>query len=881
MKTSIIRLFLAVTATAALVTACSTEKDRFVNRSFHSVATKYNVMYNGNLALEAGKQELNLLPNNFWDVLPIERMQIIEPVFGQDSMPRNANFKRAEDKAIKAIEKHSMNIGGAEKNPQMDQAYLLLGKARYYDQRFIPALEAFNFILYKYPDSDKINQAKVWKEKTNIRLDNNISAIQNLSKLLKEINFEDEIVADANAIIAQAYFNEEMLDNAATHLKIAKEYAKTDQDKARYTFILGQVLAKQDKKQEAIAVYQQIIEMNRKSPREYVIHSHINQAKLKEPTSSDSIVFLEKFRKLLADRENRPYLDALNHQVGLYYEGKNNIKQAIKYYNNSLSKRTQDVYMIASNYRNLAEIYFYDAKYSVAGKYYDSTLVSLDNKTREFSDIRRKRENLDDVIKYEAIAVANDSILSLVVMSEQDRVAFFKQHIERLREEDKKFKELQDIASRQQYAHQGGDFNQSPNRDASRAGAGDRGVALTDSRVESRVSRAAGNVSTSAGSGGFYFYNPSNVALGQGEFRRRWGNRPLRDYWRLANYSGNITVTTEPEFDQDGNPVVSDKEVIEPRFTIDFYTNQIPVDQVVIDSLQKERNFAYYQLGMIYKDKFKEYALAQDKLENLLNSNPEERLILPSMYNLYRIYEILGSEKKAPMRAEITAKYPDSRYAQIINNPNSVIAMEGSAEQVYNTMFRIYQQADYKSLLEEIEPLIDQYAGETIISKLELLKANATGNLKGLEEYKKALNYVALTYPNSEEGKEAENILNTNIPKFEEMTFGKEAGSWKLIHRTSENTDLSELNQQLELFMKDRPGTAMKITLDSYTQHDNFVVIHNINTEEQAKNIETLLSEYKDYKIKEDFVVISSEDYKVVQIKKNFEAYLQTTNQNP
>jgi hypothetical protein len=35
-----------------------------------------------------------------------------------------------------------------EENFQIDEAYLLLGKARYYDQRFIPALDAFNYILY-------------------------------------------------------------------------------------------------------------------------------------------------------------------------------------------------------------------------------------------------------------------------------------------------------------------------------------------------------------------------------------------------------------------------------------------------------------------------------------------------------------------------------------------------------------------------------------------------------------------------------------------------------------------------------------------------------------------------------------------------------------
>lgn len=875
MKTSILRFFLTVLVTGALVTACSTEKDRFVNRTFHSVTTKYNVMYNGNLALDAGVQELALTPDNFWEILPVERMQIIEPVFGQDSVPRNANFKRAEDKAVKAIENHSMNIGGAEKNPQMDEAYLLLGKARYYDQRFIPALEAFNYILYKYPNSDKINEAKVWKEKTNIRLENNVSAIQNLSKLLKEINFEDRVIADANAILAQAYFNEERNDSAITHLKIAREYARTDQEKARYTFILGQLLTKQDKKEEAIAVFQEVIDMNRKSPREYVIQSHINQAKLKDISAADSVVFLEKFRKLLTDRENRPYLDALNHQLALYYDKQDNNKQAVKHYNSSLAKRSNDVYMVASNYRNLAEIYFYDAKYSVAGKYYDSTLVNLDNKTREFRNIRRKRENLDDVIKYEAIAVTNDSILSLVRMSEQDRENFFRKHIERLKEEDKKLKEYQDIADRQQYVHQagGGGFNETVGR------AGD-GVALLDSKLNSRTARTP--VGASSATANFYFYNQSNIAFGQSEFRKRWGNRPLRDYWRLANYSGNITAAPdEPEFDEDGNQILKEKSILEPRFTVDFYTGQIPTQQVVIDSLQKERNFAYYQLGIIYKDKFKEYELALNKLEDLLDSDPEERLILPSMYNLYRIYEILGSGKMASIRSEIMAKYPDSRYAQIINNPSSVIAMEGSAEQVYNSMFRIYQQAQYKQLLEEIEPLIDQYSGEQIISKLELLKANATGNLKGLEEYKKALNYVALTYPNSDEGKEAENILNTNIPKLEEMTFGKDASSWKLIHKTSENTDLSQLNKQLELFLKDRPGTDIKITIDGYTQSDNFVVIHNIYTEQQAKDIAVILSEYKDYKIREDFVVISSEDYKVVQIKKNFAEYLQKANPAP
>src|SRR5690606_28004654 len=143
------------------------------------MATKYNVLYNGYLALEKGRETVDdAFTDNYWELLPIERMQVSEEILlpGQS---KNSDFERAEEKAIKAVQTHGMNIQGKEKNPQIDEAYLLLGKARYFDQRFVPALEAFNYILFKYAASDKINEAKVWREKTNMRLENDELAIKN------------------------------------------------------------------------------------------------------------------------------------------------------------------------------------------------------------------------------------------------------------------------------------------------------------------------------------------------------------------------------------------------------------------------------------------------------------------------------------------------------------------------------------------------------------------------------------------------------------------------------------------------------------------------------------------------------------------------------
>ncbi|RZJ55109.1 MAG: gliding motility protein, partial [Flavobacterium sp.] len=391
MKTSTYKYILYV-GVAGLLIACSTKKNSFVNRNFHAVTTEYNVLYNGEIALQAGIDGLkDTYTDDFWEILPVERMQATEEEMGPTDA-KNPNFERAETKATKAIQKHSMNIANSEKNPQMDEAHLLLGKTRYYDNRFIPALEAFNYILYKHPNSDKIYEAKVWREKTNIRLDNETVALKNLKLLLKEQKLKPQVYADANAIMAQAYINLEARDSALVVLKKAAATTELNEEKARYHFIIGQLYEKLNFPDSAYASFQTVIDMNRKSPRRYVIQAHGRQAAQFDFSKGDTIAFLKKYNDLLEDRENRPFLDAVNHQMALYYDKQDNDVQAKKYYNKSLRVKGKNRYMTASNYRNIAEIYFKDAKYPAAGMYYDSTMVFLNNRGREFKAIKKKRD---------------------------------------------------------------------------------------------------------------------------------------------------------------------------------------------------------------------------------------------------------------------------------------------------------------------------------------------------------------------------------------------------------------------------------------------------------------------------------------------------------
>ena len=109
--------------------------------------TKYNYLFNGNNLFVQGIDQDNLeLTENFWELIPIEKFDLKKI---NEKENEQSIFSDAEEKATLAIQKHSMNIMGEERNPIIDEAYLLLGKSRYYDGRYIPSLESFNYILYK------------------------------------------------------------------------------------------------------------------------------------------------------------------------------------------------------------------------------------------------------------------------------------------------------------------------------------------------------------------------------------------------------------------------------------------------------------------------------------------------------------------------------------------------------------------------------------------------------------------------------------------------------------------------------------------------------------------------------------------------------------
>jgi len=568
------------------------------------------------------------------------------------------------------------------------------------------------------------------------------------------------------------------------------------------------------------------------------------------------LAFYELLTDLENDRENRPYLDKIYHQIAQYHINNDSEFLAVTYYNKSLREQSLDKILKARNYEALAEMSFKYSEYKEAGAYYDSTLINLVESTKPYRVIKRKRDNLDDVIYYETVVQVDDSILNLVNLSETARLEYFNDYIEKLKIASEKQREKEEAAERNQ------------------------GLITVNNNLKGQVARPIGAIGRNPfpQASTFYFYNQSTVAFGKNEFIKVWGDRTLEDDWRWS--SKNNSRLNNNASTNDILALATDEEKYDPE----FYISKIPSDEKAIDSISDERNYANYQLGLIYKEKFKEYQLARTKLQTLLDNNPEERLILPAKYNLYKIYELLGSNNEATIaKNDIITNYPDSRYATILNNPElASLKDENSPESLYEKTYVLNENQEYAEVILNCDEYITMFDGDPITAKFELLKATAIGRLFGYNEYAKQINYVALNYPNSIEGKKAESIATNMLPKFANQEFIEDGieKNVKAVY-TFGNIATEEIDSIIKTLNEVIGRSHFKnifISKDVYDADTTFVVVHGLEYIDEAKMFNLLFKEEDRSKVNKPDFVISSTNYQIIQFHKNLDEYLNINN---
>ncbi len=715
-----------VTFSIILVVSCSTKKDSLISRNFHTLTTKYNVLFNGQESFKKGLEDINAsYKDNYWELLPIEPLKVEEKIVAKvpdtSSTKATGPFALAEEKSVKAIQRHSMNIKGRERNRQIDDAYLLLGKARYYSSRFVPALEAFNYVIEHYPGANLIAETVVWQAKTQIRLRNEEQAILSLKRILKWEYIDKKNTEDAHTALAMAYLSTDSIQMVINHLN---KSVRTDENKpqhARNLFILGQLYRTQQKIDSSNYAFNKVLNY-KKSPYKYIIHSQIEKAK-NTSNGTNNKELEHVFSKLVKDRDNRPFLDKLYYHSGNIAKKLGKESEAIAFYKKSIHAKSAENHQKSLSYQALGDINFDKSHFIVAGAYYDSILsIAPDKNIKRIRQIIRKRANLNDVITQEYIASTNDSILNVISLDKLGRITYFEDHIAQLKKADEALKKTKATYST------------------------GFGKSLTGA-----------NKTALKKSNTWYFYNVQTIGFGAQEFTQIWGTRPLEDNWRVSNktvlHTQITTLTSKSE----------EKTRDSLRYSVDFYLSQVPTEKKEIDSITLTRNKAYFNLGLIYKEQFKIAKVAIDRFEKLLTLPQNKNWRLPSNYHLYKLYAKIDSEKSELYKQHVLTEYEDSKYAQIILNPNKVVAEANSSdtpEKIYATTYYLYKDNKYQEVVTKATKYIHIYESKPIVPKFELLKAYSIGKLKGSTAFKEALEFIQINYPNTEEADKATQLIN-------------------------------------------------------------------------------------------------------------------------
>ena len=792
--------------------SCSTQKNKALNKGYHSVVSSYNVLFNGETSIDEGfLQTQESFVDNFWEILPVEKINISKDIITVDGI-ENDNFLKAEEKAAKTIQKHSMQINNVEYNSKITQAYLLLGRARYFDQRFIPALDAFNQVYKRNLVNEEWNFSVIWKAKCNIRLEQEELAIELLKTLLKKEKLSSKIKTEANAGIAMAYLQLKKNDSAIKPLKIASLNEKNKHNKARYLYILGQLYEKNNKIDSAYAIFKKIVDFKRSIPRNVFINAKLKML-LYDPVNGNET----EFNKIIKNIENKPFLDKIYYAYAKTLFSKDSINKATLFLNKAIKENGSDKELLARGFEKLSKVYFKKSDYLMAGKYLDSTLNNLDKNLKKHWELKKQKNGLDLVVKLEENISLYDSLIKLSGYNNS---------------------KLNNI------------LNQIKTKNAF----------LKQKPVENRPVDVLRNRNNNRSN--FYFYDLKLVELGKKSFESIWGQRTRESYWR------NISSKPISKIEKTEKIELSETSLEEIETDNSGLLKRIPRTKNQKDSINRLKNRSYLKLAEIYLEKYNNYTLTENRLTYLLNSNTSKEVLSEANYLLYKSYKKQNKKEAENIRFKIIEKFPNTKFAKILKDRNNLMIEEKETLKLLDSFQSLFKNQNFEQVLVGIENQIAFIENKDISINFDLLRAQTIGKLEGVLKYNEELKSIIDRYPNNSKTVELKEISREINRKWQINPNKTATSNYNIVFKLSRAQGISDSLKKSIKKIKELTFNKFRISVDVYDSATQLFVIQDLESKEKAiKILDTIKENLEFLRLKNNFVVLSSR-YKNILIYK-------------
>jgi tetratricopeptide (TPR) repeat protein len=715
--------------------ACSSQRNTWTSKAFHNTTAHYNGYFYARGEID--KVEAAIRKNQVDDY---NRVLWLYPTF-------DSTLAKSYDKEIQeAVKMASIAIQRHPNSKWVDDAYILVGKARHYSLDWGNAIQTYKYTNTISKDKNAKHFAIINLIRTYIEHKEFNNAQAAVDFLLKE---DLNRVNKKRLLLERAYFYQlhNDYDNMIRNLTQASPLLKKSDRRGRIYFIIGQVYQKLGFEAEAYNFYKKCISTN--PEYEVDFYARLYMAQVTEISRSKDINSARKsFKKLLKDSKNKEFKDKIFYEMGVFELKQNNVNEAVSNFN--LSIRTGNNKRIDGEaYLRLGELYYDTRKnYELSQAYYDSAITSLPQDYENYAQIKARQEILNEFVKHLKTIEWQDSLLTMSTLDS----AFIKSKIDSvfalLKKDDLAKASKKKRSNRIEiYANDNSNIFNSGDEQNDLAAEG------TD----------------------WYFGNPTAMAMGQTEFTRVWGTVALEDNWRRSQRETNRnagTATANNNAVANGNDANANAtEAIADPANLEFerISKEIPrTEEAKKEALGKIEE-AYFRLGEIYYFKLKENENAVATYKTLLKRFPETAYEPEVLYTLYLILKDSSAQEADVFATMLKNKHPNSTFAKILINPAYLQESSQAAEKQKELYRLAYQHFEADSFHLSTDVIREATAmGETTFTPtLDLLKVLIVGETENIFQYQSELDQFIKKYPETEIAKYAQKLLDTSR-KFQE-----------------------------------------------------------------------------------------------------------------
>ena len=760
MKRIRLSLFLGLLLTLGSCAIIPSSRTRLQSKRLNA---KFNTLYNGEQALLKFLDQRNSSQNNLLEPLsPLPKWYFTRPT----DTATNNSLERVEEKAVKAIQRFSIEVGQKEKNDRLDRAYELLGYSRYFNARPFPALEAFRKLRSYSNRSQAIASGYLGEAFVFFSTKNYPAAEEALDKveILAPIKWDQRYLA----LLLRSQIRLESQDPSAAlkNLEYALEQKIPDTLLRRTQWVLAQLLQKQNQQVSSNQFLKQLAKDRSYRYAPYRILAQIALTDQENLNTEDYHKALDRMLKRWNNYEDRAliYRSKGLKELSLFRNdttANDFLQNAISHFENSNDLGSPALQI--ANFDTLISFELQRRNYRGALSYLDSLL---------------EHQSLIEPLKLEARQGAHKHISELFVLldraTEIDTLLAYAEltEEERVSRITSKVRNEIEVKQKQERAEQLlAEIDQEENE---------------DSEIES-VSN-------------FYFNNEQLLKSGKLAFERQWGARSNVDYWSLRSVSPERAIA-DAEIKKSEKP---DERVSAPTSVIESEINsavaqklgEIPVNQEAVDDLIKEKIEALFTSASIYYYTFEDYSSAVKLLEPLLEGS-SDLIQANTLYTLYLISIDTDEVTAQAYKNRLLKEHPNSLFSRHLNSKGiETIALE-------QRLAKLYIDRKHQELRITFDSI--NKAQLRISPSAALLFAKNEFKIAGLEAFEKALEQLRLLYPNSYLSREAIQTL-----KVINLQSKKAANSNSAKNRVSLVLDVSKMTSEEQVIFQSRLSKALK-----------------------------------------------------------------------